>query len=145
MILIKIIITMRKKIFSTGKHSDIQSFGLLIGRLLFGGLMLTHGYAKLSGFSDMADSFADPFGLGSSISLGLTVFAEFFCALLVMIGLGTRLASLVLIINMSVALLHVHINDPLSKMEPALLFLTAFIMFLILGAGRYSVDRMIAK
>ena len=41
------------------------SLFLLSMRLLFGSLLMTHGYAKLMGFAAMSASFPAPFGIGS--------------------------------------------------------------------------------
>lgn len=131
-----------------GKGTDSKSgqnwndFGLLILRISLGLLMmLGHGSGKLAGFAERADSFADPFGLGSTASLSLAVFAEFFCSIALIFGLFTRLAVIPLIITMLVAIFYVHINDPWSKIEFPLLFLIPYITLFFTGAGRFSIDR----
>lgn len=136
---------MIRKLLHTGKPGVYESAALFLGRLIFGGLMLTHGYPKLQGFSQRMDTFPDPLGLGSPVSLGLTVFAEFFCAILLMLGLGTRLASIPLIITMAVVAFVIHGPDPLGKKEMALLYLAGYILLLIFGPGRFSVDKLISK
>jgi len=119
--------------------------GLLIGRLMFGGIMaLSHGWVKLSGFSEMATKFADPIGLGAKPSLVLAIFAEFFCAILVMAGALTRLATIPLITTMGVAFFIVHRADPFPRKELALMFLTAWVVLLLTGPGRFSVDYLLA-
>ena len=49
-----------------------------------------------------ADKFGDPIGLGSTLSLALVTTPEFICALLIILGLGTRLAAVPVVISMSV-------------------------------------------
>jgi putative oxidoreductase len=46
-------------------------------------------------------------------------------------------------ITMLTALLHVHAADPFGKKELPLMYLLFFFGFLILGAGKYSVDHLI--
>ena len=116
--------------------------GLLIFRLMIGGLMLTHGYGKFLRVLEGNFRFADPIGLGPEISLVLTVFAEFICALLIMFGLFTRLATMPLIVAMAVAAFITHGGDPLADKEKALLYLAAFIILFYKGGGRYTLDRM---
>lgn len=118
------------------------SLGLLLLRLVAGGMMLFgHGWAKLVDFSDIASNFPDPLGLGSnSFSLALAVFAEFFCAAAVMIGIGTRLAAIPLIITMLVAAFVVHSDDPWAKKELALLYAVPFLTLVFTGAGKFSFD-----
>lgn len=87
-----------------------------------------------------ASQFGDPLGLGSELSLALTVFAEFVCAILLILGLATRLATIPLIITMVVAGFIVHGNDPFGKKEMALLYLAVYFVLLITGPGKYSLD-----
>ena len=123
-----------------------QNLGLLLVRLLAGGMMLTHGIPKISRFfGEGPVKFADPFGLGPEVSLGLAIFAEVGCSILVMIGFKTRWATVPLMITMLVAVFYAHANDPFGRKEPALLFFTLFLSLLISGGGRYSVDGGIGK
>ena len=118
------------------------SLGLLLVRLGAGGMMLAgHGWAKLSGFSEMASRFPDPLGLGSSTaSLSLTVFAEFFCAAAVVLGVATRFAAVPLAVTMLVAAFAIHADDPWAKKELALLYAVPFVTLVFTGAGKFSVD-----
>ncbi len=88
--------------------------------------------------------FADPFGISATPSLILSVFAEFVCSVLLILGLGVRLAAIPLIINMLVAILHAHAGQPFAKKELAVIYLVIFLGFFILGAGKYSVDHLLA-
>ena len=118
-------------------RSDV---GLLLLRLMFGGMMLTHGVPKLLGFADKMDSFPDLLGMGSTVSLTLAVFAEVGCATLVALGAFTRLAVVPLVITMAVAAFIVHGDDPLGRKELALVYLGAYLAIGLLGAGRFSID-----
>lgn len=121
-----------------------QDLGLLLVRLLSGGMMLTHGLPKIDRLMGEGPvKFADPFGLGPEISLVLVLFAEVACSILVMIGLKTRLATLPLMFTMLVAAFYIHGADPFGEKELPLLFFTVFGTILISGAGRYSVDQAI--
>lgn len=118
-----------------------QDLGLLLVRLLSGGMMLTHGIPKIDRLvGEGPIQFADPFGLGPEISLVIVLFAEVACSILVMIGLKTRLATLPLMFTMLVAAFYIHGADPFGEKELPLLFFTVFGTILISGAGRYSVD-----
>ena len=122
------------------------SIGLLILRVGFGLMMASqHGWSKLSGFGGLKASFPDPIGLGSTVSLALATGAEFFCALLIVLGLFTRLAAIPLVINMAVAAFIVLGGAPWAKKELALLYLVPFITLLLAGGGRLSLDALIFK
>ena len=128
-----------------GTRLMLLSIGLLVLRAGAGGLMMTHGWAKLSSFSSMRTMFGDPIGLGVETSLVLTIFAELVCAGLVVLGLATRLAAIPLIIAMAVAGFVVHAADSLQKKELAFLYLAIFVALAFTGAGRYSLDALIAR
>jgi putative oxidoreductase len=83
--------------------------------------------------------------MGVTLSLVLAVFAEFFCSLFLIAGLATRLAAIPLIVTMSVAAFIVHAEDAFGVKEMALLYLVIYVVLLIAGAGKYSIDRWIDK
>ncbi|HXS58901.1 MAG TPA: DoxX family protein, partial [Hanamia sp.] len=89
--------------------------------------------------------FMDVFGMGAGISLSLAVFAEVICSVLVLVGLGTRLAVIPLIVTMLIAALHVHAGDPFAKQEMALHFLLVYVLLFMLGSGKYSFDSLFFK
>lgn len=115
---------------------------LFILRLFFGGLMLTvHGWPKLLKLLGPDPiTFADPLGLGPAVSLGLAVFAECLCALLIILGWFTRWAAFPLLITMVVAVFIVNFGSPLPDLELGLLYLAAFLTLMLTGPGRYSLD-----
>ena len=130
-----------KNTYSTNLNLPQVDIGLLIFRVVTGAFMLTHGYPKLLRFFGSEEiTFADPLGIGESTSFFLTVFAEFVCSVLVIIGLGTRLAVIPLIITMAVAALIVHSSDGWGRQELPLLYMTGFILLFFTGGGKYSLD-----
>lgn len=120
---------------------------LLVLRIIFSSFMIYgHGWRKLMRlFSDAPIQFADPFGLGPTPSLALASFAEVGCALLVMIGLWTRWATIPLIITMLVAAFIANAGQPFGDRELALVYLTVFVALAIAGPGWYSVDEQWRK
>lgn len=120
------------------------NLGLLFLRVSVGSLMFfSHGWGKLVNFSHIAPNFPDPLGVGSTVSLALAVFAEFFCSIAVIIGLKTRFAAIPLLITMLVALFLVHGNDPWKTKEFVILFIIPFTTLIITDGGSYSVDTFI--
>lgn len=120
-----------------------EDFGRLFLRVTAGGAMLwQHGWPKLMGFAERMDTFADPFGLGSTFSLILIIIAEVVCSVLVMLGLWTRIALVPLIIGMAVVSFMVKSGKDFSEKELALVYLFAFVALLFTGSGRFSVDRI---
>ena len=123
-----------------------EDLGKLVLRVVAGGIMLLdHGWPKLMGFGEKVDTFADPIGLGPGLSLTLIVLAEVLCALLVVLGLWTRLSTIPLIIGMAVITFVTHGDDILGKGESGLIYLTVFVGILLFGGGRFSLDRLSLK
>lgn len=118
---------------------------LLILRLYSGGLMLVvHGWGKLNKVIDGNWKFSDPLGFGPELSLILATFAEFVCALFLVIGLYTRTVAIPLIITMATAAFIIHADDPFKKMEFAMLYLFSYIVIYFAGPGKFSLDQRFA-
>jgi putative oxidoreductase len=137
---------MIKRIFAPVKNSDSANFALLVLRLWIGlEMLILHGTDKLMHFSKYQAQFIDPFGIGVTASLSLSIFAEFFASLLLILGLLTRFGALVLIINMTVAFVAVH-HGKLSGEhagELAFVYLMAYVVIFFAGPGRFSADKII--
>ena len=130
-----------KNTYSTNLNLRHVDIGLLIFRIGIAGLMLTHGYPKLlKAFGGEEVSFADPLGMGEMLTFTFAIFAEFICSVLIIIGLGTRLAAIPLIITMAVVAFVVHLNDGFGRQELPLLYLFGFILLFFTGGGKYSLD-----
>ena len=134
-----------KKIFSTKYSAGAFSAAILLLRLALGILMMHHGYQKLMHFSDIQGKFMNFMGLGTTVSLALVVFAEFFCSMFLILGLFTRLAAIPLIIATLVMVFKAHNGDVFGDGETAAIYLSGYIVLLLVGPGRVSVDSMIAK
>ena len=123
-----------------------ESIGILAARIGFGGMMLTHGWPKLERvISSGKLQFGDPIGLGPEISLILTIFAEFVCSILIILGLKTKLAAIPPAFTMLVAAFVVHLDDPFGKKEFALLYFFGFFILIFVGSGQYSMDNYLGR
>lgn len=118
---------------------------LLFLRLFAGGMMFTHGWAKLSSFGDLSETFPDPLGVSSTLSLVLILLAEVGGSMLLIFGLMTRLATLPLIFGMLMAIFVIHGEDPFAVRELALLYLGMFGILFWSGGGKYAVDEIIRQ
>ena len=119
-----------------------RNLALLILRITFGGLMLTHGIPKFMKLLEGDFSFSDPLGMGPVLSLILTVFAEFLCSIFIIVGWKSRLFAWPLVITMLVAAFIVHAGEPLADKEKALLFMGGFLSIALLGEGKYSIKNL---
>lgn len=139
----------------------IGDIGLLIARAGFGAYLATHGWGKVQMLlNGEAENFGSHLGMSPALSLSLVAFAEFICALLVIIGLTTRLATIPIIVTMAVAAGVAHRTDPWTmggayelfmegktqypaSKQPALMYLIAFVALLATGPGRISLDALL--
>ena len=126
-------------------HSLGLSTLLLVCRIAFGSMFITHGLQKLASFSMLSGSFPSVMGMGSKLSLCLAIFAEVFCTMAFITGFLYRLSMLPMIFTMSIAAFVIHANDPFSAKELALLYLFIFILLYILGPGSFAADWFFAR
>jgi putative oxidoreductase len=126
-------------------ESRTYSTLVLIIRILFGFLFLSHGYAKLMQHASMADLFADPFGLGSTLSFWMVVFAEVVCSFALIFGILQRVVLIPMTITMAVAFFVVHGGDAFVARELSFIYFIVFIILFITGPGEFSFDSIIGK
>lgn len=136
---------LKRFLFPVKPDGTAESAILLVARVVFGVLLMTHGMAKLSNFHEMSTAFPDPLGVGSAVSLGLAIFGELFCSMAFIIGFLYRLAMIPMMFTMFVAYFVIHGNDPFSTKELAFVYLVVFVLMYIMGPGKFSVDHWIGK
>ncbi|MDZ4747231.1 MAG: DoxX family protein [Saprospiraceae bacterium] len=132
-----------RTILKATTYGSVADAGILILRMGAGLLMATHGWAKLQGFSEKSGDFYNFLGLGDEISLALTVFAELFCSIFLVLGIGTRLFLIPLIIVTMVIVFVANGAETLGDKEHGILFLVPYITLMLTGPGKYSFDYLI--
>jgi putative oxidoreductase len=119
--------------------------GLLLLRLGVGlPMLLNHGLPYLSHFDLEAARFLPMFGLDAGTTLVLAIMAELGGAFLMVVGLFTRLAALVVAVTMMVAFVMVHGASFGGEQsgELAFLYIVGASALIIMGSGRFSWDQM---
>ncbi len=121
--------------------------GLLILRLVFGFILLYgHGFEKMSVILGRQEiQFMDPIGIGANTSFYLAALAEGVCAILLMLGLFSRLASFILSINFLVVFIfHAFmLGDGFAVLELRFFYLFSFIALTLTGPGKLSLDYLL--
>ena len=147
--------------------SQFTDVGPLVLRLLLAWEYWEAGSTKFNGtnwFQHIQDKFPFPFSIiDPDISWFLATWFEILGAIALLIGLGTRYASLSLIVLTIVAAIAVHIppegwssvSDMLSgygisdegkgNYKLPLIYIVMFIPLLVMGPGRISIDFLIAR
>ena len=122
-----------------------EDFGKLILRSALTILILMHGIAKVIGGAGVITGLVAKVGLPPALGY-LVYVGEVIAPLLVLFGLWTRPAALVIAINMVVAIVLVHTGELFSitktggwALELQGMFLVAALAVAFLGAGRFSV------
>src|SRR6266849_1359508 len=118
-------------------------------RLFVGYFFMETGWGKLHNLEGFADRFA---GWGIPwpyFNAALSAYTEFIGGLLTIFGIGTRLVSIPMIINMLVAILKVNLKsvndvDGFVELDEPLYALT-YLWLLISGPGWVSVDYQISR
>jgi len=115
-------------------------------------LFLRHGLEKQPAhWAQFMAHFPDPVGIGPHTSFLIAFLSDFVCAILLMIGLGTRWAALCCLGNIFVAWAFVHHFAFFGKGsgsdhgELIVLYLGALLTLLIAGPGAACIDRILAR
>lgn len=137
-----------KYIFSTETTGGSASIGLLILRVIAGlSLFLKHGLEKLTGYSTMVQHFPDPIHIGAHASLAYALLSDGICSVLVVVGLVTRPAAFIIVVNLLTVFFLVHHAAFFSSghVELVALLIAAFAALLFTGPGRFSIDALLKR
>ena len=116
---------------------------MIIGwRLIDGTQDNVFSWARMLEFRDFLQQFHVPFPL---LSAQVSVYAQFICGILYVIGLFIRPAALIMIFNFLVALFIVHLGTTFQESFDALMMLFGSIFFLYYGAGKISLENLTRK
>jgi putative oxidoreductase len=124
-----------------------QACGLTILRITVGIVFLVHGYQKLFhiGFHGVAAMFGHmgiPLPMVSAVVVTLV---EFIGGILLVAGIGTRIAAALLAVDMAVAILAVHLKHGFGAQnggfEYPLTLLAATLCLALAGGGMFSLRK----
>ncbi|WP_298545804.1 DoxX family protein [uncultured Aquimarina sp.] len=108
-------------------------------------ILSIHGAKKIIHFEEEIIHIPDPFHMGGYVATIIAIFANVVCAIFIAMGLFTRFFALGALSIPLIGLLVVHINDPWAIKDVPLMYSIAFLIILILGPGRHSLDRIVSK
>jgi putative oxidoreductase len=134
---------MSVKNFVINPHSANSDAGILILRICAGlSLFLKHGWEKLSGYSTMVQHFPNPIHIGAHASLAFALLSDGICSILIVLGLATRPAATIILINLLTVFFLVHHAAFFTNQHVELvwLYIAAFAAIFVTGPGRFSID-----
>lgn len=124
-----------------------ENIGKLFLRVSIACLIIFHGYSKLLNGVGFIDNILEQHNFPTFLSYGVYL-GEILAPILLIIGFKTRFAALLVIITMLGAIYLVHFEQILEltkhgalSLELQYLYLLSSISILILGPGRYSIDK----
>lgn len=125
---------------------NYPDLALLILRVSFALLMMTHGFGKLEKLLAGGEiKFFNFLGIGPTASLVLTVIGEFVAPAMMVLGFYTRWASLVAAFTMGVATFWIHSGDPLGGKEQAMMYFFGFLTVFLAGGGKFTLESVLKK
>ncbi len=132
------IYTKLNQYFEGRKEYGIVFLRLIIGwRLIDGTQDNIFSWERMIEFSNFLEQHHVAYPL---MAANVSVYAQFICGILYMLGLFIRPAAIIMIFNFIVALIIVHIGTPFQESFDALMMLFGSIFFLFSGAGKISMD-----
>lgn len=133
---------MNRLVSSSPLHTDL---GILLLRLVFGGLFTWHGYDALQHYDLYLSMSKSTIGLDAKLEFNLVVFSQFIGGILIVLGLLTRFAVIPIFVTMSVAFFVAHKNDPFFQKELPFAYWLFCLVIFVLGSGRFSTDHLLQK
>lgn len=126
----------------------LAGFAPLVVRIIVGIIMAAHGFQKLAMGPGAFGQGLAQMGVPAAALMGYVVtFVELVGGILLILGLFSRLAALLLTINLTVAILLVKVNIGLiappeagAGAELDLALIAGFVTVLLAGPGRLSLD-----
>ena len=115
-------------------------------RIIAGGCMLYHGWAKLmGGVAPVTAAMVRNAIPAPSASAYIVMFLETAGAIAIVFGLFTRFFAAALAIELAVIAFYVQMPQGFPRMELFLIWGTIMAFIALRGGGRYSLDRVIGK
>ncbi|HZH97213.1 MAG TPA: DoxX family protein [Flavisolibacter sp.] len=108
-------------------------------------LIVVHGFKKVGLNVAAAEKIPNPLQLNEALNYTFAVSANLVFPVFVILGLFTRIAILPILAVTVTGYFAVHWNDPLPVKDMPFMYSLSYLLVLVLGPGRYSIDYFIDK
>lgn len=138
---------LREKALGAAKKLDWLA--LLVARLTVGVLFVSTGWGKVHSIEKVTEFFVELKIPMPGLNAVVASWTELVCGALLVVGLGSRLASVPLVVTMIVALLtakrmEIHgVADLFGEVEWT--YIALLLVIAVIGPGKASIDALIAK
>lgn len=122
--------------------------GLFLLRLVTGGFLIWGTLDNVTSAARMLEfvAFLGQFQFPAPGLLApVSVYAQFLCGMLLVLGLCTRWAGFVMLFNFAVAVSMVHWEQDFRAQWPAVILVFLSLYFGLRGGGRLAVDRVLER
>lgn len=118
--------------------------GLLVFRVWLAlSLMMLHGVGKLQNLTSGEPAFRSVFGLDPAVALAMATVGELVAPILLIVGFASRWAAALSAFTMATAFVVAHgmkLSGP-GNGELPFVYLAGMVLLVVVGPGRYSLDR----
>jgi putative oxidoreductase len=129
--------------FETRKDYGAIFLRLVIGwRLIDGTQDNVFSWERMLEFRDFLEQHGVAYPLAAA---HISVYAQFICGILYMLGAFVRPAAIVMVVNFMAALAIAHIGTTFQQSFDALMMLFGSLFFMFYGAGKISVDHLLKE
>lgn len=129
--------------FEKRKDYGVIFLRLIIGwRLIDGAHDNVFSWERMLEFQNFLSSNGVQFPLVAAV---VSVYAQFICGSMYILGAWIRIAAVVMIVNFLAALYIAHIGLTFEQSFDALMMLFGSIFFLFNGAGKFAVDNLLKE
>jgi putative oxidoreductase len=108
-------------------------------------LIVAHGLKKIGIGVEKAEVIPNPFHLPEGLNSAFAIGGNLFFPLLIIAGLLTRLAILPVLMITLAGYFFVHWHDPVLVRDTPYIYSIIYLLLLVLGPGKYSVDFLLHK
>jgi len=130
----------------TAIHSKAANLGLAILRVFSGlAMALAHGLGKVPPSDRFVEGVTRHGFPAPAFFAWAAGSAELFGGVFLAAGFMTRISAFFVAFTMVVAGFVAHAADPFGRKEKAVLYLAIAVMYVFVGAGRYSIDALIKR
>ena len=127
---------------SHNSYSEVFIRFIIGFHLIYGTQDNVFSWERMIEFSEFLANFGFPIPLVSAV---VSVYAQFICGILFIIGFQVRIAAVIMICNFIIALLMVHTGDTYPGAFPAIMMLAGSLYLLFNGSKVFNVNTLFSK
>ncbi len=137
-----------KRLVFLEQLNRFADYGLLQLRILVGAFLI-YGVMDNVLSSERMVEFAEFLAANGfpapELMAPLSVYAQLFCGVALVLGVLTRWAGAVIALNFAVAVVMVHWSQDFRGWWPAIVLVSIGVQFVLTGPGRFSIDAVLSR